>query len=327
MKKQTIIVAAAIAVVSSLGLTSCKKETLTPDAAVSTPSVEQEEGPGRTPTYYSGIVSNNGYPANGQTEMGYYSTNAFFGQAAAIIHSFGGTTSSTIKGCGATKQSIVFAYKAADGVTYLDYVQTGIAYPTPSSGNPIPVLLNGTTLFNYPIEEIEIDPISEYVYAVARVGNAVKLYRIDGINNSSPGTAILMTYGTTNNIFNNPLGNGYKWGSITFVPNGDGTNRLVFASESTVYASLGIVTWHFAINATATGLTILSSQNRTYSAGTSGIAAGTGLNTVYFNGKYAVARNNGNLYELNLSANNLPATQLTTTPMQNSNDFGHWVNQ
>jgi hypothetical protein len=99
MKKQTIIVAVAIAVVSSLGLTSCKKETLTPDAATVTPSVEQVEEPGRTPTYYSGIVSNNGYPANGQTQMGYYSTNAFFGQAAAIIHSFGGTTSSTIKGC------------------------------------------------------------------------------------------------------------------------------------------------------------------------------------------------------------------------------------
>ncbi len=325
MKKQTIIVATAIAVVSSLGLTSCKKETLTPDAAVSTPSVEHSEEPGRGPSYYSGIVSNNGFPANGQTQMGYYSTNSYFGQAAAIIHSFGGLTSSTIKGCGATKQTIVFAYKAADGVTYLDYVQTGIAYPTPSTGNAIPVLLNGTTLFNYPIEEIEIDPVSQYVYAIARVGNAVKLYRIDGFNNPSPGTAVLMTYGTTNNIFNNPIGNGYKWGSITFVPNGDGTNRLVFASESTVYASLGIVTWHF--NIVGSALNILTAKNRTYSAATSGIAAGTGLNTVYFNGKYAVARNNGNLYELNLSTSNSPATQLTTAPMQNSNDFGHWTNQ
>jgi len=326
MKKQTIIVAAAIAVVSSLGLTSCKKETLTPDAVTATPSVEQVEEPGRTPTYYSGIVSNNGYPANGQTQMGYYSTNAFFGQAAAIIHSFGGTTSSTIKGCGATKQSIVFAYRAADGVTYLDYVQTGIAYPTPSSGNAIPVLLNGTTLFNYVIEEIEIDPISQYVYATARVGSTVKLYRIDGFNNPSPGTAVLMTYpANNNNLFGSTLVNGYKWGSITFVPNGDGTNRLVFASESNVYASLGIVTWHF--NISGTSLTSLTAQNRTYSAATSGIAAGTGINTVYFNGKYAVARNNGNLYELNLSASNLPATQLTTAPMQNTNDFGHWTNQ
>jgi hypothetical protein len=326
MKKQTIIVAAAIAVVSSLGLTSCKKETLTPDATVSTPSVEQSEEPGRAPTYYSGIVSNNGYPANGQTEMGYYSTNAYFGQSAPILQAFGGLTTSTIKGCAATKQLIVFAYKAADGVTYLNFVQTGIAYPTPTTGQEIPVLLNGSTLFNYPIEEIEVDPISKDVYAVTRVGNAVKLYRIDGINSASPGTAVLMTYPpNNNNIFGNPLGNGYKWGSITFVPNGDGTNRLVFASESTVYASLGIVTWHF--NISGTSLTVLSAQNRTYSTATSGIAAGTGINTVYFNGKYAVARNNGNLYELNLSANNLPATQLTTTPMQNSNDFGHWVNQ
>ena len=67
-------------------------------------------------------------------------------------------------------------------------------------------------------------------------------------------------------------------------------------------------------------------MNRTYSAGTSTIPAGTGINTTYGNGKFYIARNNGNLYELNLSANNLPATQLTTTPMLNSNDFGHWKN-
>ncbi len=327
MKKQTIIVAAAIAVVSSLGLTSCKKETLTPDAAVSTPSVEQEEGAGKRPTYYSGIVSNNGYPANGQTEMGYYSTNAFFGQAAPITQAFGGLTTSAIKGCGATEQLIVLAYKAADGVTYLNFVQTGIAYPTPTTGQDIPVLLDGSTIFNYSIEEIEIDPISQDVFAIARVGNSIKLYRIGGINSASPGTAVLMTYPpNNNNLFGNPLVNGYKWGSISFVPY-NGSYKLVFASESNVYASLGIVTWHFAINAAGTGLTNLPSEHRTYSTATSGIAAGTGLNTVYFNGKYAVARNNGNLYELNLSASNLPATQLTTTPMQNSNDFGHWTNQ
>lgn len=99
-----------------------------------------------------------------------------------------------------------------------------------------------------------------------------------------------MTYlSNNNNLFGNPLVNGYKWGSSYLFHIMD-NYKLVFASESNVYASLGIVTWHFAINAAGKLLISLPSEHRTYSTATSGIAAGTGLNTVYFNGKYAVVR-------------------------------------
>ncbi len=324
MKKNITLVAAALTVLS-LGITSCKKENITPDGVGSTAS--SSEGLNKTYTFYSGIMSNNGFPSAGTTAMGYYSTNSFFGQMAPTNMPFGGLTTSAVKGLAATTKSIVFAYVGSDAVTYLNFGHTGFNNANYSdAGTDVPVLLNGTTLFNYPIEEIEIDPISLDVFALARVGNAIKLYRIGGIGSASPGTATVMTYGASTNIFNNPLGNGYKWGSICFVLNNDGTTyRLVYSTESTVYASLGIVTWHYTVSGNT--LNVMSSMNRTYSAATSTIPAGTGINTAYGNGKLYVARNNGNLYELNLSANNLPATKLTTTPMLNSNDFGHWKNQ
>jgi hypothetical protein len=232
-----------------------------------------------------------------------------------------------VKGLAASVKSIVFAYVGSDGVTYLNFGHTGIAAANyADAGTDVPVLLDGTSLFTYAIEEIEIDPASGDVFALARVGNAIKIYRIAGMYSSvdAPGTARVMSYGTTTTVFHNPLGNGYKWGSICFVPNGNGTYRLVFTHQSTVYASLGIVCWHYDIVANA--VVGLPAYHRTYSASTSTIPAGTGINTAFGNGKFYIARNNGNLYELNLSASNLPATQLTTTPMANSNDFGFWAN-
>ncbi|HEY0030960.1 MAG TPA: hypothetical protein VGC65_09400, partial [Bacteroidia bacterium] len=279
MKKNFTIVAVAVAILG-LGLSSCKKENLTPDgvnpAAMSDETNASDEA-NRSYTYYSGIISNNGYPTAGSTEMGYFSTNAYWGQMAPTTQPFGGSTTSTVKGLAATKQSIVFAYVGADGVTYLNFGHNTIANANyADAGQDIPVLLNGTTLFTYPIEEIEIDPITLDVYALTRVGNSIKLYRIEGISSAAPGTATVVTYNGSTTIFNNPLSNGYKWGSICFVPNGNGTFRFVFASESTVYASLGIVTWHYTLSGNT--LTVLTPMHRTYSTGTSGIAAGTGIN-------------------------------------------------
>jgi hypothetical protein len=315
MKKNTIPAVLTFSAFVVLGLSSCKKNDLTP----TTSPVDQNVNPvTKNVLYEAGIQSNQGYPVDGQTNRGYYrmASNGSLGQQPVVNYAyFGGKATSTdpngIKGFAATKNTAVYAYKTIDGVTFLNY-----------NGTDIPVLLNGTTLFNYPIEEIEIYPITMEVFALAKVGSNMQVYRID-----ASGTATIMMVNGAYNIFNNTLGNGYKSGSICFVPNNpeETSFRLVYTSESQVYSSLGLVLWNFDIagnNLTSHG------GNTTYSTGTSGIpGALTGkINTTYGEGNFYFARDNSNLYTLNLSANNLPATQITTTPLQNANDFGYWKN-
>ena len=109
-----------------------------------------------------------------------------------------------------------------------------------------------------------------------------QLYKIDG-----SGTATVMTYNGSTTVYNNPLGNGYKSGSICFVTNSTGGYEFVFTNESTVYASLGLVSWHYSYNVAANTVTALSGSHRTYSAFVSSIpGAQTGkLNTTFGNGK------------------------------------------
>jgi outer membrane lipoprotein-sorting protein len=153
----------------------------------------------------------------------------------------------------------------------------------------------------------------------------MQLYRIDNVT----GEATLITYNGSANIFNNTLGNGYKSGSITFMLRKDGTYKLIYTTESQVYASLGLVFWIYDI----VGNTIVTiGQNRTHSTATSGIpGAGTGkINTAYGDGKFYFARDNGNLYWINMYApsnSTTAVTQETTTPLVNANDFGYWKNE
>jgi hypothetical protein len=329
MKKNIRIAAIALTVLGGLGLGSCKKENITPEGTSSSATT----GLSKSYTNYEGIVSNNGYPVTGQTAMGYYSTVGG-GLTAVPNMLFGGSTTSTIIGLAATSKSIVFAYKnSVDGLTYLNFGHTAITNCNyADAGTDVPVLLNGVSAFNLAIEEIEIDPISKDVLALVRNGNAIQLYRIAGINNTTvtPGTATAMTYNSSTTIFNNPLGNGYKWGSICFALNTGGTYDLVFTNESTVYAYLGIVSWHYSYNVAANTITALPGSHRTYSVATSGFPAGTGINTTFGYvvggaGKLFIARNGGNVYSFSLTASNTAATlEYTTTGL--SNDFGYWGN-
>lgn len=334
MKKNFTVVAVAVSVLASLSLGSCKKDNLTPMENGS----EAQTALNKSYTNYEGIMSNNGYPVAGQTEMGYYSTASPSAPGAVAVPymPFGGAVTSTVKGLAATSKLIVFAYvNASDGNTYLNFGHTAITPANYSdAGTDLLVLLNGVSTFNYAIEEIEIDPISRDVYTIVRNGNAIQLYRIDGLSSATAGTATLMTNAIngTASFFYNPLGNGYKWGSICFVPNASNpaTNDLVFSSESTVYAAYGIVSWHFSIAGNT--VTPLVSSHRTYSVSSSGFPAGTGINTTYantFSGtkKFLIMRDNGSVYSFSLTANNTPATlEYNTAGLGYKTDIGYWGN-
>ena len=336
MKKNKISGLFATALLTTVVLTSCNKEEMTPTQK----GTEQEESIDnpilKNITYMAGIISNDGYPVAGQTKSNYYRmySNVSVGQQAPTYYTFGGGVAgagypTVMTGCAATKNTKIFAYKDDQGVTYLQS-DMGAIVPVLTSG--------GAALFTYPIEEIEVYPNSQDVYALCKVGSSMQLYRIS----MNDGIAVLMSYitsptTTSPNMFNNTLGNGYKSGSITFCPidpaNPNTAYKLVYTTESNVYSALGIVTWHYDIVA-GNKYQIRSSENRTYTTAISGIAgAMTGkINTTYGDGKFYFARDNGALYTINL----VPATGtagtvqvVPTAPnstITNTNDFGYWRN-
>ncbi|MCW3070472.1 MAG: hypothetical protein JWO44_362 [Bacteroidetes bacterium] len=128
-----------------------------------------------------------------------------------------------------------------------------------------------------------------------------------------------MTYNGGGTVFGNPSGNGYKSGSIAFVPNGSGGYYLVFSSESTVYSSLGLVCWYFTISGTT--LSIQSSLNRTYTGLPT--SSTTKINTCYGDGKFYFARDAGAVYSLGSSNNSITNESFSVT---NAYDFGYWKN-
>ena len=318
-----LITLVALAVVA---LSSCNKLDIEPTIEGNNieEKVNDENNVTKNVTYQAGIVSNDGYPIANQTKSGFYRlySNVSIGQQTPTLYPFGnyiaGSTYPTVMvGCAATKNLKVYAFKDNQGVTWLQSDQ----------GHQVPVLnVAGDNLFTLPIEEIEIYPNSTDVYLLCK-GSSMSLYRVNLIS----GTTTLMTYNGVGNIFNNTLGNGYKSGSIAFVPNTDGTFRLVYTTESNVYSYLGLVTWHYNISGST--LQIQSSLNRTYTTAATGIGGAQSgkINTTFGDGKFYFARDNSPLYSIELSkASNDPTATHLETPvgvnLANTNDFGYFKN-
>lgn len=305
MKKITFTAASLTAAILMISLSACKKEDITPTTKKNKQVAESETE--KKPVYSEGIVAHNGFNASGDINTQFYefwgpSPNSYI---SGIFPS--ATTNTSVKGCGASAGIIIYAYKTSTGVQFLD----GTTYGS------VPIMDAAGNLFTPAIEEIEIHPQTGQVYALVTQGNAKRIYVID----PSTGIYTAVTVNGNANIFNNPLFNGYKSGSIAFVPDGSGGFEFVFSSESTVYASSGIVSWHFSI--AGTNLVSITANHRTYA----GIPGTTGINTTYGNGKLYFARDGGTnpLYSLSLTGTTTASTfSLELSSFNCSNDFAYW---
>jgi hypothetical protein len=302
MKKNTFKTSLLAVGIVTLGLTACKKETLTPNSKT---KPKGEINSTKNKVYQEGIVSHNGFDASGDITTGYYEFfGPFPGQYANGVYP-AGTSTLTLKGCAATTGNIMYVYKVG---TYQVLDGTFITST---------VILNPSgTAFTPAIEEIEIHPQTGEVYALVTQGTAKRIYAID------PSTGFvtpLTVNGSATTIFNASLMNGYKCGSIAFVPDGFGNYEFVFSHESDVYASLGVVSWHF--NIFGTNLVSNVPNHRTY-AGIPG-TVGSGINTTYGNGKLYFSRHGSSnpVYSLSLTSNTFASEGFSVT---NNNDFGYW---
>ncbi|RQO32324.1 hypothetical protein DBR32_01570 [Taibaiella sp. KBW10] len=283
------------------GIISCKK------AASPVPAKSKDEASSTqlTPVYMAGIMSWR-YVASSQTvEFPYYQ---FYGLSTGI--GFTGSTSSydvsasSPKAFGATKKYKVFVYQNSNGGWFINHSFWGEH-----------LLVNaGTgTLFNRPIDEVEINPATGETYAVVVNFSNVELYHL----NHNTGDATLV--GT---LFNSAYKNRYKSGSIAFVPDGNGGYNMAFTHESGVYTANGLTMWVYNISGTT--MSIAAS----YIFPTSGIpGAQTGnLNTTYGNGTFYIARDGGNLYSLPFPfvSNSVASLVLNASAYENKYDFGYW---
>lgn len=301
--------AVAISALAVMALGSCQKSDLKPENPVSAVSAADHNL--KKPVYDAGIRSNQGYPSTGTTDRAYYRLyyNTALGQQPIVNYGFGGDAGSTIRGYTAGPATEIFAYNLG-GYNVIDYN---------GSDN---LIMNGASYFTGTIEEIEMDPGSGYVYALCKVGyNSIQVWRID----PSTGAAVQMLYGTTPTFFYNPVGNGYKSGSLAFVPDGSGGYYMVLSSESTVYASLGIVCWYFTISGTTAS--VVSSLSKTFlGLPATGTTGGTGINTTYGDGKMYFARDAGEVYSLPTTGSGASTGTDEGFSVTNANDFGYWKN-
>ena len=315
----------AVSALLVTGISSCKKEKFNTQSATNSEISDKEDGSTeKKPVYYAGIRSNEGYPTIDQTNIGDYRlySNAGPSQLPVVTHSFGGSYivgsvyPSVMVGYAASGFDDVVAYKVASNIILINSTNSalsGLVYTSTGA------------FFNANIEEIEIDPATGFLYALCK-GSGMSVYRFDNNFDGTYTAVFLLVNGTAPNIFNNVFGNGYKSGSICFYPNGDGTNRLVFTNESNVYASFGLRMWNYQVPLTGNFLTPLSSLS-TSNNSTAIPGALTGkINTAYGDGQFYFARDNGKLFTINIAATNGTVTPITSTPIQNKNDFGYYKN-
>ncbi len=304
MRKNKTRALVALSALAALSLGSCKKSDPEPQNPASAATNHHL----KTLTYEAGIRSNQGYPTTGTTDVAYYRIyyNTGLGQQPVVNYSyFGGDLGTTVCGYTAGVNMEIYAYKSS-GHYFINY-----------NGSISVILVGGSSYFTPVIEEIEMDPSSGYVYALCRDGNDMQLWRIDLYGNANQ-----MTIGGSGTIFHSPAINGYQSGSLAFVPDGSGGYYLVFSSESTVYASSGIVCWYYTISSTANTFSSVSSMNKNYT----GLPSGTAhINTTYGDGKLYFARDAGAVYSLSLTTNNTITNEGFT--VTNANDFGYWMNQ
>lgn len=300
MKRITIKAATIVSASLALALTACKKETVKPGRFVKKEVPETAA----KPVYNEGIFSNDGYIDPYTLITGYYQFwGPSPGQHATGTYSVSDAGTGIVTGCGAATDVYVYACRTSTGVQLLE----GPYYSTP-------IFNTAGNIFTPLIEEIEIHPVTHHVYLLVSEGGAKRIYVVDP--SAGTGTATLVTVNGASNIFNSTMINGYKSGSIAFVPDGSGGYEFVFSSESTVYASLGIVSWHFSLSGTT--LTSIAANHRTYAG-----IPGTGkINTTYGNGKLYFARDASTLYSLSLTTNNVYTNEGFS--VTNKNDFGYW---
>jgi hypothetical protein len=313
-----------VSTILATAMTSCNKEKFTTrESTTVKTSTPEDLSHTKKPSYTAGIRSNEGYPAAFQTNLGdfrIYSSSGMW-QMPVVTNGFGNYIAGLVyptvtAGYAASGMNSVYAYKTSlVGITLNVF---GAEYPVLNQAE--------TALFNASVEEIEIDPATGFIYALCKLGG-MQVYRLDDM--SGYYKAVLLMNGTSPNIFNNVSINGYKSGSICFYPNGDGTNRMVFTNESSVYSSYGLRMWNYNIvGNTVVPISAISTSYNTASTGIPGALTGK-INTAYGDGKFYFARDNGNLYTIDITqpSNTVAATvQITTTPLQNKNDFSYYKN-
>lgn len=323
------------------------------------------------PNGYQLIAANN--PSTGSTKIDtlYTLTPNMTWQSGISLNANAPSTQKTL-GASKTRNSIM--YRKADGNTYI--VDGSIAYGGNSVGwianfdqaaeEPIFLDANLTSQFKLIPEEIEIDPLSNDIFALVSGPTAFAPKQIYRIKRNSDGhhIATAMTFHLANSIitpngnraFVNPQPNGYKSGSLAVVPSPIGGHRLIFTHESTVYQ--GICHWVYDIQTGAKenelkvsehslGVPMSKCQKTTplngQAAPGAGIAAGTGINTVYIGpqtasasggiipGRLLMSRNGGSMYEVEGLLINGPWKAKAITPASPnhtlSNDFAWPRNQ
>ncbi len=307
MKRTTMKVVTIVSASLALGLTACKKETL--ETTENSGKFTKKENPETTEKilYEEGIFSNDGYSDPTTLITGYYQIfGPLPGQKPTGTLSVIDAGTGTVTGCGAATNFYVYAFRGVTGTQVLEGTSLFSTVITTAAG----------TAFTPVIEEIEVHPVTHDIYLLVSESGAKRIYVVDLSVAPGIGVAKLVTVNGASNAFNNTGGNGYKSGSITFVPDGSGGYEFVFSSESTVYASLGIVSWHFSLS--GTNLTSIVANHRTYAG-----IPGTGkINTTYGNGKLYFARDASTLYSLSLTTNNVFANEGFS--VTNKNDFGYW---
>jgi hypothetical protein len=307
MRKITFKATLFAAGIFTIGLTACKKENILLGHG---PKPTKEINTNKTLVNEEGIISHDGFNSRGTGSIirGYYQLlgpspgqqpNGSFPLVNPVV--------ATTTGCGASHGINVYLYNTPSGILYLDGWYGNVAI-VDASFNP----------FTFSIEEIEIHPMTQEVYALVSNGFSRFIYIIDPMTGVATPASV---NGGGAIVFNNAISNGYQCGSITFVPASISSYELVFSHESTVYASLGVVSWHFSTSGTS--LTSVVANNHTY-AGIPG-TSGTGINTTYGNGKLYFARHGSSnpVYSLSLtpSVNTYTSEGFSVT---NTNDFGYW---
>ena len=308
---------------------------------------------------YDLVVSNNA--AVGSTKIGV--ANPDYGPWVAGTE-LSTTAPSTQKTIGASKTRQAVMYKKADGNTYLVDGQIG---RTTGGGwcanfdesSEVAILADpaGNTVFKQIPEEIEIEPTTNdvFVLSAANLLAPRQIFRIKNVDGANIATA--MTFHKVNGAitpnlnraFVNPGPNGYKSGSIAFVPKPSGGQYLVFTHHSTVYQ--GICHWVYVVKTGAKENELWAAEDSNNvsmnkcqkSNSLTGFPAGTTVNTTYVGpqtisatsggvqpGRLVMSRDNGPMFEVKGIFDSVPwsATQIASNPAAPlmSNDLAWWRN-
>lgn len=307
MKKNTFKTALFATGILALGLTACKKEDINPGKK-GKPTAETPAE--KAPVYSEGIVSHDGFDINGDIISGYYQFwGPFPNTYSSGINSIAATTNTTLKTCAAKTGIVVYAFRNSSGIQHLGG-SYGYFPILDALGNP----------FTPAIEEIEIHPQTGIVYALVTESNSKRIYAIDPSTGFS--TAMTVNGGPGTTLYGGTRVNGYKGGSICFIPDGIGGFELLFSHESDVYSAFGVYCWHYSLS--GTDLTGLPAKTQNYASipGT----FGSGINTTYGNGQVYFARHGSSnaLYTLSLTGTGSLSASATGLSTSNDNDFGYW---